>query len=109
KKLHRQILLSTAYRQSSVRERGKDAADPDNRLYGRYPLRRLDAEAVRDGMLAVTGTLNEKRFGPPVPVKENDVGQIVIGIENKDGAGRFLAEVKLPDGQEFRRSVYVQV
>jgi hypothetical protein len=42
-------------------------------------------------------------------VKENDVGQFVLGIENRDGAGRFTAEVPLPPGDESRRSVYVQV
>src|SRR5262249_36622752 len=60
KKLHRLILTSDAYRQSSARDRAKDAADADNRLLGRYPLRRLDAEAVRDSMLAVSGELNLK-------------------------------------------------
>src|SRR5207245_2935126 len=109
KALHRLVLTSNAYRQSSARESGKDAADPDNRLLGRFPLRRLDAEAVRDGMLAVSGRLNPAAFGPPVPVKENDVGQFVLGVENRDGAGRFTAEVPLPPGDDARRSVYVQV
>jgi Protein of unknown function (DUF1553)/Protein of unknown function (DUF1549) len=109
KKLHRLILNSAAYRQSSAREPAKDVADPDNRLLGRFPLRRLDAEAVRDGMLAVSGRLNSKSGGPPVPVKENDAGQFVLGVENRDGAGRFTAEVPLPPGEDSRRSVYVQV
>jgi hypothetical protein len=109
KKLHRLILTSAAYRQSSVRETKGDAADPDNRLLSRFPLRRLDAEAVRDGMLAVSGRLNAKPGGPPVPVKENDAGQFVLGVENRDGAGRFTAEVPLPPGEDSRRSVYVQV
>src|SRR5262249_12305920 len=55
------------------------------------------------------GRLNAKMYGPPVPVRENEVGQIEIGIENRDGAGRFLAETKLPPGEGHRRSVYVQV
>jgi hypothetical protein len=109
KTLHRLILTSAAYRQSSAREPGKDAADPDNRLLGRFPLRRLDAEAIRDGMLAVSGRLNPALYGPPVPVKENEVGQFVLGVENRDGAGRFTAEVPLPPGDEARRSVYAQV
>jgi mono/diheme cytochrome c family protein len=109
KKLHRQIVTSAAYWQSSARQPNKDAADPDNRLLGRFPLRRLDAEAVRDGMLAVSGRLNPKPAGPPVPVKENDAGQVVLGVDNRDGAGRFTAEVPLPPGEDSRRSVYVQV
>ena len=109
KKLHRLIVTSAAYRQSSARTPQGDAADPDNRLLGRFPLRRLDAESLRDGMLAVSGKLSPRLFGPPTPVKENDAGAFVLGIENKDGAGRFTAEVPLPAGDEFRRSLYVQV
>jgi mono/diheme cytochrome c family protein len=128
KRLHRLILTSAAYRQSSrisdcgLRNGDSDGSssnpqsairnpqsiDPDNRLLGRFPLRRLDAEAVRDGMLAVSGWLNSKAFGPPVPVKEDEVGQIVLGIPNRDGAGRFTAAVPLPPGDDARRSVYVQ-
>jgi hypothetical protein len=109
KTLHRLILTSAAYRQSSVRDAAKDTADPDNRLLGRFPFRRLDAEAVRDGMLAVSGRMNAKSGGPPVPVKENDAGQVVPGVDNRDGAGRFTTEVPLPPGEDSRRSVYIQV
>ena len=48
KHLHRLIVTSTAYRQSSVRDPKTDAADPSNNLLGWFPLRRLDAEAIRD-------------------------------------------------------------
>ena len=109
KKLHRLILLSTAYQQRSTRESSKDAADPDNRLLGRFPLRRLDAEAVRDGMLATSGKLNPKAFGPPVPVMEDDAGLIVIGKANRDGAQYKLGDESVPAGEESRRSVYIQV
>ena len=51
KRLHRLIMTSTAYRQSSRRTPALDAADPDNRLLGRMPVRRLEAEAVRDAIL----------------------------------------------------------
>jgi hypothetical protein len=109
KKLHRLILTSTAYRQSSVRQPTQDAIDPDNHLYGRFPLRRLDAEAVRDGMLAVAGQLNRKMFGPPVPVMEDDVGQVVLGMANRDGAGYKLGDESLVPEELTRRSIYVQV
>jgi mono/diheme cytochrome c family protein len=109
KKLHRLIVTSAAYRQASARDPKADAADPDNKLLHHYPLRRLDAEAIRDAMLAVSGKLTTKLYGPPVPVKENEVGAFVLGIENKDGAGRFTAPVPLPPGDEHRRSLYVQV
>jgi hypothetical protein len=103
------VLTSAAYRQSSARDRSKDAIDTDNRLLGRYPLRRLDAEAVRDSMLAVSGKLNPKAFGPPVPVMEDDAGLIVIGKANRDGAQYKLGDESVPPGEESRRSVYVQV
>src|SRR5262249_53701774 len=109
KKLHRLILTSAVYRQSSAREPAKDAADPDNRLLGRFPLRRLDAGAVRHGQLAVSGKLNPKAFGPPVPVMEDDAGLVVIGMANRDGAMYKLGDESVPAGEESRRSVYVQV
>ena len=64
KRLHRLIMTSTAYRQSSRRNAALDAVDPDNRLLGRMSLRRLEAEAVRDAMLAVSGKLNPKDVRP---------------------------------------------
>jgi hypothetical protein len=109
KKLHRLMLTSTAYQQASTRDAAKDKVDPDNRLLGRCSVRRLDAEAIRDGMLAVSGKLNLKAGGPPVPVMENDEGLIVIGKANRDGANYKLGDESVPAGEESRRSVYVQV
>jgi mono/diheme cytochrome c family protein len=104
KRLHKLIMTSTAYRQSSAADDQKIELDPENRLVARMPVRRLDAEAVRDRILAATGVLNLKMFGPPVPVKEDAVGQIVVGVD-APAAGN-----EVPAGQEaFRRSVYVQV
>jgi hypothetical protein len=98
---------STAYRQASRRETASEAVDSENKLYWRMNVRRLDGEALRDSVLAVSGKLNDKPFGPPVPVMADRVGQIVIGIENLN-AGRPGAEIPL-HGEEFRRSIYVQV
>ena len=72
KKLHRLILLSTTYKQSSQPSAAALAADPDNRLFSRMPRRRLDAEAIRDTVLFASGQLNEKMGGPPVfpPIPE---------------------------------------
>src|SRR5207248_5396551 len=88
KRFHKQVMLSTAYRQASVASAETRAADPDNRLLGCMPIRRLEAEIVRDAMLAVSGKLNVKQFGPPVPIKPDLTGQIVIGVDTNDGAGR---------------------
>jgi hypothetical protein len=64
KKLHRLILLSSTYRQSSRYDATAAAADADNRLLWRFAPRRLEGEAVRDAMLAVSGELNEAIGGP---------------------------------------------
>jgi len=108
KKLHRLIVTSTAYRQSSTREARKDQVDADNKLLGRFPLRRLEAEALRDAMLAASGKLNPKMYGPAVPVVEDENGIIIIGKPNRDAAYK-LGDESVPAGEESRRSVYIQV
>ncbi|HEV7405812.1 MAG TPA: PSD1 and planctomycete cytochrome C domain-containing protein, partial [Chthoniobacteraceae bacterium] len=107
KKLHRLIVCSTAYRQSSVRDPAKEKADPDNRLLGRMNVRRIEAEVLRDSMLAVSGKLNSKMFGAPVPVMTDPDGQVVVGINTNDTAGRPSGKFIPLNGEEFRRSVYV--
>lgn len=64
KALHRLIMLSGTYRQQSRARKGAAAVDTDNRLLWRMNPRRLEAEAVRDAMLAVSGSLNLQRGGP---------------------------------------------
>ena len=92
KQLHKLIMTSTVYRQASRRDSEKAAIDPDNRFLSRKPIQRLEAEIIRDRILATSGQLNPKMFGPPVTVSEDDVGQIVVA----SGA------------EGLRRSVYVQ-
>jgi hypothetical protein len=108
KHLHRLIVTSTAYKQSSTRDPKKDVVDADNKLLGRFPLRRLEAESLRDAMLAVSGKLNPKMFGPAVPVVEDENGIIIIGKPNRDAAYK-LGDETVPAGEESRRSVYIQV
>jgi hypothetical protein len=91
KRLHRLIMTSTVYRQSSRRDPAKDAADSENALLGRYPVRRLDAEALPDSILSLSGRLDPALFGPPVPVAEDSVGLV------------------LPANDSARRSLYLQV
>lgn len=105
KKLHRLILTSTVYRQTSQ----FNPADVENRLYGRFPVLRLDAESIRDGFLAISGELNPAQFGPPVPVMSDDVGQVVLGMANRDGAGYKRGDESLSAEQRHRRSIYVQL
>jgi hypothetical protein len=68
KPIHRTILLSSTYRQRSTSALEKTAAakDPENALLWKFDRRRLDAEELRDSMLAVAGRLNEKIGGPSV-------------------------------------------
>jgi len=66
KPLHRLMVTSAAYRQSSRPDSNLAAADPENSVLARMNRRRLDAEGVRDAMLAVAGELNQKMGGPGV-------------------------------------------
>src|SRR6187399_2394329 len=84
-------MTSTTYRQSSTRDPAKDAVDRANTLYGRFPVRRLEAEAVRDRMLVAAGRLDVTPFGPPVAVVEGAAGEIGASDDKP------------------RRSVYLQV
>ncbi len=127
KQMHRLIMTSTVYRQSSavveyvfnvpaaenlaethkktdgqignlphatqVTNLRHDARkiDSENALYWHFPLKRLEAEVLRDRMLAASGRLDRTQFGPAVAVEENFAGQVVVK-EDKP-----------------RRSVYLQV
>ena len=66
KKLHRLMVLSSAYRMSSQTEARAEVADPQNRSLHRMPVRRLEAECIRDAVLAVSGRLDPALYGQPV-------------------------------------------
>ncbi len=72
KHLHRLIMTSAAYkRDSSIAGAGQAlATDPDNRLLWRHPSQRLDAQSIRDCVLATAGLLDTSAGGPPVPASE---------------------------------------
>lgn len=70
--LHRQIVLSEAYGQSSVVRTDALRKDPDNRLLHRYPLQRLEAEMLRDAILAVSGRLDRAVGGSLVDWKNDE-------------------------------------
>lgn len=93
KAIHRLILNSATYRQSSRPSGNAEQIDPDNRLLCRYPLRRLDAEAIRDGMLAISGELDPHMGGPYVATSRDAEGAVVI---DESTAG------------SHRRSIYLQ-
>jgi len=93
KTLHRLILTSSVYRQSSAPRTKAARVDPDNRLLARFPLRRLDAEAIRDAMLAASGELDNRHGGRYISTHRTESGEVVAD-ESTAGAAR--------------RSVYLQ-
>jgi hypothetical protein len=106
KTLHRLIVNSSVYRQSS-REPAQSstashapadgpAIDPDNRLLWRMPLRRLESEIIRDSVLAVSGSLDPTLAGPPVPIKPMPDGMVVVESPKQPTAAN-----------PFRRSLYL--
>lgn len=109
KPLHRLMVTSATYRQASQHRADLDAVDPENRLLGRMSVRRLEAEVIRDALLTVSGQLTTNLYGSPVPVMPDDVGQVVVGIDNRDSAGRPSGKIVPIGADEFRRSIYVSV
>jgi cytochrome c553 len=71
KKLHKLVMLSATYRTSSNYDAKAATADPDNRLLWRASVRRLEAEAIRDSLLAVGGTLDRAVGGPALAHVKN--------------------------------------
>lgn len=108
KQLHALILSSRTWQQSSLRDATRDRVDPDNRLLSRMNVLRLEAETLRDSFLAVSGKLTPRLGGPPVPVTYSEEGQIIIGIDTRDTAGRQTGKFVSLNGEEHRRSLYVQ-
>lgn len=91
KRFHRLLMTSRTYRQSSTVRPEAMQVDADNRLLWRMPIRRLEAEAVRDSVLAVSGELCREPFGPPIPTSVSEGGLVTVG-----------------DTGSARRSLYVQ-
>ncbi len=81
KQLHKLIMMSSVYRQSSHGGDSQRAADPANLLYSRKPIIRLDAEIVRDRMLVASGAIKPDLFGPAVAVKADAEGQVIEATE----------------------------
>ncbi len=105
KHLQRLILLSRTYRQSTV-HLASLKQDPENRLYGRFKLQRMDAETLRDSVLAVTGALVQDSYGPPSDIGRDPAGRVVAGVDKGT-----IVTFKVESGgkADFRRSIYLQV
>lgn len=97
KKLHKRIVMSAAYRQASSDDAASAAKDADNRYIWRFTPRRLEGEAVRDAMLAVSGALNPEAGGPSFqPFLAKKLGGSYVKYDPRDSSE--------PDLQ--RRTVY---
>jgi hypothetical protein len=95
KPIHREIMLSAAYRQSGAFDAARSAIDGDARYLWRFPSRRLEAEAVRDSVLAVSGKLDRRAGGPGFHLFRYTVDNV---------ATYFPIEEFGPD--TYRRAVY---
>jgi hypothetical protein len=102
KAMHRLIVLSNTYQMSNTFQAEAAKIDPKNALLWRWPQTRLQAEAVRDSMLAVSGQLNPQRGGPSVYPK---LPKAVLAGQSRPGEGWG----KSPPEQVNRRSIYIFV
>ncbi len=93
KALHRHVLTSATFRQSSQPNAKALQVDPANQLWWRYPVRRLDAEAIRDAQLAISGQLDRRFDGPYVPTSRTGTAEVIVPEDRPDA---------------LRRSIYLQ-
>ena len=102
KKLHKQIMLSSAYQMSSRADAKALAKDPENNLFWRFDMRRLAAEEIRDSIIHLSGKLNLQMGGPSIytPVPE----EILATASRPDAAWGRSSE-----DQQNRRSIYVYI
>lgn len=98
KKLIRLIMMSEGFKRSVINEKEIEDADPENIWLARYSKRRLEAEIIRDGILAVSGNLDSVMYGPPVPIYINEFMQ-----------GRGRPKNSGPLDGNGRRSIYQEV
>lgn len=102
KKMHKLIMMSSAYQMSSRSNEAALAKDPTNNLFWRFDMRRLTAEEIRDTILTAGGTFNPQMFGPyvfpPLP-------QEVLATASNPGAGWGKSSPE----ESARRSIYIHV
>jgi hypothetical protein len=98
KKLIREIVLSHTYQLSSAQNPKANEIDADNKLLWRSNRRRLDAEAIRDAVLEVSGHLDMARGGPSLPLTAQNVHTIAPFFLEDDSV--------IEDRVKFRRTVY---
>ena len=104
KKLIRLLVTSSTWRQASVPDPQAVEIDPENRLWHHLPMRRLEAEAIRDAMLTVSGRLDRTLFGPaiePFRTAEDAQKRLFKGPLDGDGRRSFYLEMTLMEPPRF--------
>lgn len=104
KKLIREMVLSSTWRQSGSPDSKAVLKDPENRLWHHYPLRRLEAEAIRDSMLAASGRLDAKLYGPPIDPhrrSEDKDKRLFSGPLDGDGRRSIYTKMTLMEPPKF--------
>ena len=97
KALHREILLSATYQQSSQHSEVHYVKDPENQLLWRFNRRRLDAEALRDSILSIAGTLDSSVGGISVNLSKDERRRTVYGQVKRSKLNNMLALFDFPD------------
>ena len=106
KRLIRSLTLSRAYRLSSTHDAANHLVDPGNRFFWRMNRVRLDAEALRDAMLFVSGQLRPSVGGPAMPL---EFPENVGGLDPKDVNPPSFRLSRWRPEQEFQRTIYLPV
>lgn len=94
----KKIMLSETFQRASTFIESNAEKDPQNIYLASFPIKRLEAESIRDGVLKVAGSLNDKMYGPSVPIHLTEFM-----------SGRGRPAVSGPLDGEGRRSLYVSV
>jgi hypothetical protein len=105
KSMIRLLVTSEAFRRSPVPSKNARELDPDNILLSHAPVRRLEAEAIRDALLEVSGQLDRQMFGPSVD--EQSTRRSVYVLVRRNPTSPFLAafDAPVPFTTEGRRAV----
>ena len=90
KQVARRIVHSSAYRQASAADERRLKLDPDARRLSRFPVRRLDAEAIRDALLAAAGDLDDRMYGPYIATSRTGSGETIVPEDNPGSRRRSI-------------------
>ncbi|MBI4909647.1 MAG: DUF1553 domain-containing protein [Acidobacteria bacterium] len=104
KRLIRELVLTQAFQQTSVASKEAAEADPLNRLLSHYPVRRLEAESIRDLILATSGRLDAKLYGVSIHPHRDEVKdyrKLLAGPLDGDGRRSIYIKVTRMEGPRF--------